>query len=201
MRVLALHRDVIVAISRIFQTTCTLVRREQEAFCVDSPILPDELELLPTVAEQSGFTVVGLLATHADWDHLLGRLVFGAPLGVAESTAEALKASPGAIQRAMRDFDDEHYVSRPSPLAPGSVQELPVPGHCGLGPDDLVLHEVRGHTGDGMAIEVPWARTLIAGDHLSPVEVPMLGDFAGALDAYLRTLDRLEPVLERVDWV
>jgi glyoxylase-like metal-dependent hydrolase (beta-lactamase superfamily II) len=165
-------------------------------------VLPDELELLPTVAQQAGFAVAGLLATHADWDHVLGRLAFpDAPLGVADSTADWLKANPGAPQRGMRDFDDEHYVSRPGPLALGTVQELPVPGRCGLGPEELVLHEVRGHTDDGMAVEVPWARVLIAGDHLSPVEIPMLAAFPRALDAYLRTLDRLEPVLERVDWV
>ena len=41
----------------------------------------------------------------------------------------------------------------------------------------LRFDEVRGHTEDGMALYVPWARTLIAGDHLSPVEIPMLGDF------------------------
>jgi glyoxylase-like metal-dependent hydrolase (beta-lactamase superfamily II) len=201
VRVLALDADVIVAISRIYQTTCTLVRRGEEAFVLDSPVLPDELELLPTVAQQAGFAGVGLLATHADWDHVLGRLAFPeAPLGVAESTADWLKANPGAPQRGMRDFDEQHYVSRPSPLALGTVQELPVPGHCGLGADELALHEVRGHTDDGMAIEIPWARVLVAGDHLSPVESPMLGDFPGALDAYRRTLDRLEPVLERVDW-
>ena len=28
------------------------VRRDDEAFCIDSPVLPDELELLPTVAER-----------------------------------------------------------------------------------------------------------------------------------------------------
>src|SRR3954469_22974592 len=147
----------------MWQTNCTLVRSGSEAFCIDSPVLPDELELLPTVAEQAGFTVVGLLATHADWDHVLGRLAFGAgPLGVAESTALWLKAHPGVAQRQLREFDEQHYVVRPSPLALGSVQELPVPGHCGLGPDELVLHEVRGHTEDGMAIEVPWARVLVA---------------------------------------
>src|SRR3954447_23915875 len=201
VRVLAVHRDVVVAISRIYQTTCTLVRREDEAFCVDSPILPDELELLRTVSTQSGFNVVGLLATHADWDHLLGRMAFDAPLGVAESTAAVLRRDPGGVQRALRDFDEEHYVSRPQPLSLGSWQELPVPGHCGLGPDELVLHDVRGHTEDGMAIEVPWARTLLAGDHLSPVEIPMIGDFGGAREHYLETLRRLEAVVERVEWV
>ena len=40
---------------------------------IDSPVYPDELEALPGVLEQAGFPVSGLLATHGDWDHLLGR--------------------------------------------------------------------------------------------------------------------------------
>jgi len=195
---------VVVATSRVYQTTCTLVRRGPEAFCVDSPVLPDELELLSTVAAQSDFTVVGLLATHADWDHLLGRLAFPeAPLGVAESTADALAADPGAAQRGLRAFDDEHYVARGAPLALATPQRLPVPGRLGLGTggDELELHPLAGHTADGMAIAVPWARVVIAGDHLSPVEVPMVGEGAGALDAYLATLERLEPLVEAADAV
>ena len=76
MRAVGLHADVVVTTSRVYQTTCTLVRGGGEAFCIDSPILPDELEILPALASQAGFTVVGLLATHADWDHLLGRYAF-----------------------------------------------------------------------------------------------------------------------------
>lgn len=200
MRVLAVHADVVVATSRVFQTTCTLVRRGSEAFCVDSPVLPDELELLPTVAEQSDFNVVALLATHGDWDHVLARLAFAdAPLGVAESTADLIDEQPGAAQRGLRAFDDEHYVVRSKPLALGTPQRLPVPGRLGLGEhgDELELHAVGGHTPDGMAITVPWARVLIAGDHLSPVEIPMVTDAA----AYLETLDRLEPLVEQVDTV
>ena len=57
-----------------------------EAFCIDSPVLPDELELLPAVAQQAEFRVVGCLATHADWDHVLGRTIWpDAPLPVADT--------------------------------------------------------------------------------------------------------------------
>ena len=65
----------------------------------------------------------------------------------------------------------------------------------------LGMAPVGGHTADGMAIVVPWARVLIAGDHLSPVEIPMVGESAGALDEYLLTLDRLEPLVEAEDVV
>ncbi len=202
MRVLALHADVIVATSRVYQTTAALIRSGEEAFLVDSPVLPDELELLPTIAAQAGYPVVGTLATHGDWDHLLGPLAFGdVPLGVAESTAARLGATPGEAQRELRAFDDEHYVTRPAPLKLGAPQQLPVPGRCGLGEQELDLLEVSGHTADGMAIWVPWARTLLAGDHLSPVEIPWLGKAAGSLDAYLATLERLEGVVADADWV
>lgn len=201
MRAVGLHSDVVLITSRVWQTTCTLVRSGEEAFCIDSPVLPDELELVPAVAQQAGFNVVGLLATHGDWDHLLGRYCFdGAALGCAQSTAERLQRNPGAVQRELRAFDDEHYVQRPSPLGLPSVQPLPMPGHCGLGKQELQLQPAEGHTGDGMAVWVPWAETLICGDYLSPVEIPTFGD-SGSPEDYLATLARLEPLIAEAEWV
>ena len=199
MRAVGLHADVIVATSRVYQTTCTLVRSGGEAFCIDSPVLPDELEILPAVADQAGFTVVGLLATHADWDHLLGRYAFPeAPLGCAETTAARLVNEPGAAQRGLRDFDDSFYVERPRPLSLPSAQQLPVPGRLEVGDRELELHPADGHTEDGMAVWVPWARVLVCGDYLSPVEIPMLN---GSATAYLATLARLEPLVEQAERV
>jgi glyoxylase-like metal-dependent hydrolase (beta-lactamase superfamily II) len=196
VRAVGLSPDVVVVTSRLFQTTCTLVKSGDEAFCIDSPVLPDELELLPAVAQQAAFGVVGLLATHADWDHLLGSYAFPeAALGVAESTARRLREEPGDAQRKLRDFDAAFYVERPRPLGLGDVQALPVPGRCGLGEQELELHATGGHTADGMAVWVPWAGVLVVGDHLSPVEIPMLSP-GGSIEAYLATLDRLEPLVE-----
>ncbi len=201
MRAVGLHADVIVVTSRMWQTTCTLVRSGEEAFCVDSPVFPDELEILPAVAEQAGFRIVGLLVTHADWDHVLARYAFAdAPLGVAESTARRLHDEPGDVQRKLRDFDDSHYLDRPSPLGVPAPQPLPVPGHCAVGERELELHTADGHTADGMAVWVPWARVLICGDYLSPVEIPMLSE-GGSLSAYLATLDRLEPLVAQAEHV
>ncbi len=158
MRVVSLHRDVLVATSRVWQTTCTIVRNGDECFVVDSPVLPDELEILPALLEQAGFEFTGLLATHADWDHLLGRLAFAqAALGVAETTAARLAAEPGAAARELRAFDEEWYLPRPAPLSLGQVQALPVPGHCALGDEELELHPAEGHTPDGMAVWIGWA--------------------------------------------
>jgi glyoxylase-like metal-dependent hydrolase (beta-lactamase superfamily II) len=200
MRVVTLHADVLVATSRVWQTSCTAIRSGQEGFLIDSPLFPDELEVLPAILEQAGFPVSGLLATHRDWDHVLGRLAFpGAALGVAETTAAALTGEPGAAQRELRAWDEEHYVER-GPLSLGQVQALPVPGHVALGEHELELHPADGHTADGMAIWAPWARVLVCGDYLSPVEIPMLSA-SGSRDAYLATLERLRPLAEQAEWV
>ena len=116
MRVLALHPEVLVATSAIWQTNCVVVRGPADAhgggalggtaggeggyetFVVDSPVLPEELEALPALLEQARFPAPsGLLATHGDWDHLLGPLAFGGvALGCAQSTAERMRATSGS---------------------------------------------------------------------------------------------------------
>ncbi len=203
MRAVGVHADVVVVTSRIWQTTCTLVRggADDEALLIDAPILPDELEILPAVAEQAGFAISGLLVTHADWDHLLGRLAFPqAAIGCGETTAARLTAEPGAAARELRAFDEQHYVERPAPLSLPGVQALPVPGYCAVGEHELELHPADGHTADGTAFWAPWARVLVCGDYLSPVEIPLLEE-GGSLDAYLATLARLEPLVDRADTV
>lgn len=200
MRVVAVDPDVIVVISAIWQTTSTAVRAEDEGFVIDSPVLPDELDALPGVLEQAGFPASGLLCTHGDWDHLLGRLAFpDVPLGVAESTAERMDGSPGEAQRSLRDFDDEHYVSRERPLALAAIQSLPVPGRLSLGALDsaeLELYPATGHTADGVAYWLPWRQVLVCGDYLSPIEIPMISA-GGSIDAYQETLARLQPLVEQ----
>jgi glyoxylase-like metal-dependent hydrolase (beta-lactamase superfamily II) len=218
VRAVSLHRDVLVVTSAVLHVNCVIVRGaggEEEAsgvageteraagsgpasetFVIDSPVLPDELDALPTLLGQAQFAAPsGLLATHGDWDHLLGRLAFpDVALGCAESTAERLRASPGEAQRELRAFDEQLLIERPRPLALGSVQALPVPGRCEIGDSELELHRADGHTADGMAIWIPWARVLVAGDHLSTVEIPTL-DAGDTVDAYLATLERLRELV------
>ena len=68
---------------------------------IDSPYFPDELEALPGLLAGAGFEPDALLATHADFDHLLGRLAFpGLALGLRR--AERGAAPPGARRGAAR---------------------------------------------------------------------------------------------------
>jgi glyoxylase-like metal-dependent hydrolase (beta-lactamase superfamily II) len=200
VRAVAVHRDAIVVTSRLWQTTATAVRAGGESFLIDSPYFPDELELLPVLLEQAGFVPSGLLATHADWDHLLGRLAFpGLALGVGQATAERLRAEPGAAQRELRDADAEHYVKRDAPLSLGSYQPLPVPGVMEVGDGlEIELHATGGHTTDGVAFMARWASLLVAGDYLSDVEIPMISP-GGSVAEYRATLARLAPLVEAAE--
>ena len=202
MKVVAVHEDVLVGTSAIWQTNCLLIHGGEETFLVDSPLLPEELEALPGVAEHVGWPVSGLIATHGDWDHVLGRLAFpGAALGCAETTAARLTGEPGAAARSLRAFDDQQYLARPAPLSLGQVQALPVPGKLEIGENEIELHPSDGHTKDGMALFAEWAGVLAPGDYLSEVEIPTFFEAGGTLSAYRATLQRLAPLVERAERV
>jgi glyoxylase-like metal-dependent hydrolase (beta-lactamase superfamily II) len=197
VRAVSVHPDALVLTSGMWQTNAVALRGGGEAMLVDSPYFPEELEMLPGVLAQAGFEPDALIATHADFDHLLGRLAFPElALGVADLTAERLRREPGAAQRELRDSDARFYVTRPRPLALGSVQALPAPGSVELGDAELELHPAEGHTGDGLAVLAPAQELLACGDYLSGVEVPTLGP-GGSIDAYRATLARLAPLVER----
>jgi glyoxylase-like metal-dependent hydrolase (beta-lactamase superfamily II) len=201
VRAVSVHPQALVLTSRMWQTNAVCLRSGEEAMLIDSPYFPDELELLPGVLAQAGFEPDALVATHADFDHLLGRLAFpGLALGVGDSTAERLRLAPGAVQRELRDADAEFYVERPRPLSLGAVQTLPAPGSVELGEDELEVQPAEGHTSDGIALFAPWCGVLACGDYLSDAEIPGLGE-GGSLDAYRGTLARLAPLIERAETV
>ena len=199
MRVVSVHRDVLVITSRLWQTNAVAVRNEDETMLIDSPYFPDELEALPGLLAGAGFEPDALLATHADYDHLLGRVAFpGLALGLGEPSVMRIHQEPGAAQRELRDKDAELYVERQAPLALGEVQTLPVPGSVELGSEELELHPADGHTPDGMAVLARWCGLLCAGDYLSNVEIPMV---EAGLGDYRATLARLSPLVEAAETI
>ena len=199
MRAVSISPDALVVTSGFWQTNAIALRSGEEAMLIDSPYLPDELDALPGVLAGAGFEPDGLLATHADFDHLLGRIAYpGMTLGLCESSVERLHRAPGEAQRALRQYDDEFYVIRTAPLALGQVQGLPVPGSVEIGDRELELHPAEGHTEDGMAIFDRAQGLLMVGDYLSDVEIPWIH---GSLADYRATLARLAPLVEQATTV
>jgi glyoxylase-like metal-dependent hydrolase (beta-lactamase superfamily II) len=205
LRAVSVSPDALVVTSAFWQTNAVALRAGGEGVLIDSPYLPDELDALPGLLAGAGFEPDGLLATHADFDHLLGRLAFpGLTLGLGEASVERLRREPGQAQRELRDYDARFYLSRPGPLALGQVQGLPVPGRVDLGTGEgaieLELQPAEGHTSDGMALLAEPLGLLVVGDYLSDVEIPWISD-GGSLADYRATLARLAPLLERASTV
>jgi glyoxylase-like metal-dependent hydrolase (beta-lactamase superfamily II) len=201
MRAVAVHPDAIVVTSRIWQTNATALRAGGEVMLIDSPYFPDELEALPSLLSQAGFTPNALFCTHADYDHVLGRVAYpDLTMGVGDPTMERIRAHPGEAQRELREEDDRQYVKRPGPLALGNLQSLPVPGYLELGGQEIELHPADGHTPDGTALLARFMGVLVVGDYLSDVEMPWISP-GGSLADYRATLARLSPLVEAAEMV
>ena len=201
MRAVSVHPDALVLTSLMWQTNAVALRAGGEAMLVDSPYYPEELDALPGVLAGAGFEPDALIATHGDFDHLLGRVAFpGLALGLGEPTVERLHREPGSAQRQLRDYDARLYVDRPGPLGLGQVQTLPVPGAVEVGDQELELHPASGHTSDGMALFAGWCGVLCVGDYLSRVEIPWISE-GGSLDQYRATLARLAPLVDAAETV
>ena len=133
MRALGVHEDVIVLESRVWRTSATLVRRGEEAFMIDSPVFPDELELHAA----DGHTVDGM----AVWIGWAGVLVCGDYLSPVE--IPTVERSPDAYLATL---------ARLEPLL-GAARHV-VPGHGGpidaasaarvLAEDRAYLEALRG---------------------------------------------------------
>ena len=173
----ALDADVLVFVSDVWQTTCTAVRAADEGFVIDSPVYPEELRALPEVLEQAGFPVSGLLATHGDWDHLLGRLAFpGAVARVAESTSRGWPQSPE--RRSASCASSTPSTTSTRRRAAGARRD---PVAAGAGQPRARTQRASssctrpaGTPPTASAYWLPWLRVLVCGDYLSPVEIPML---------------------------
>jgi glyoxylase-like metal-dependent hydrolase (beta-lactamase superfamily II) len=161
---------------------------------IDSPIFPEELESVPSLLLDSGFTTenVRLFSTHGDWDHLLGSIMFPkARTWCGESTIARLADAPDELETMMREFDEMFYVDRTKPTL-DKLDGMPVPGELAFGSEAITLIQSDGHTRDGTTVLLGKANVLVVGDYVSPVEIPHV---RGSVDAYLATLDRLEGVI------
>jgi glyoxylase-like metal-dependent hydrolase (beta-lactamase superfamily II) len=204
MTVVHCHPDVTVVVSRLWETTATLVRAPGggAAVLIDAPVLPGEIAATRALAAEQGLEIGRLLATHRHWDHMLGRLAFpAAELLCAQRTLAHLRADPQATARAMAEFDDRYYLRRPDPLRLDGARSAPVPGALALGDAFVELVPTAGHCEDGLAVWLPWARTLVCGDYVSPLELPYLEAPDGSLPAYADTLDRLAPLVAAAELV
>jgi len=181
--------------SGIWQTTTTILVGGEGCVVVDPAYFPRELEVIAARAAAAG-GAGAVVFTHGHWDHVMGHAALpGAPVWASAELARAVAAGEPRTRRDLdgaRDFDSRWYVPRPAGWAwPADLRGLADGQRIELAGIAVRALAVAGHSPDGLAVVVEDCGLLLAGDHLSPCEIPFVDD----LDGYRATLERLLELL------
>ena len=183
MKAVGLHPDVLVVTSRFWQTTCTLVRSRRGGLLRRlAGAARTSSSCCPRSPQQAGFRVVGRLATHADWDHLLGGYAFpDAPLGGGrdERRAAAQRAGRRPARAARVRRRALRRAARPAVAADaaGAAGARPLRDRRAGARAASRRRPHRRRHGDPRS---PGRRVLVCGDYLSPVEIPWISEGGSA---------------------
>ncbi len=185
--------------SRLWDTNSGIVQGPEGAVIIDPGIFPEEMA---AVASAAGDIVAGF-ATHAHWDHVLWHADLGTdvPRYASSETVAWLQQDRERILRNLTTTEQSlgmsHlwnrsllFAEQPLPWGQGSIagiacELIPVPGHA-----------------DGQAaLLLPEHGVCFVADNLSDIEVPSVNEGSQSIAVYLQTLDRLQGVIDRVEWI
>jgi glyoxylase-like metal-dependent hydrolase (beta-lactamase superfamily II) len=178
-----------VKTSAIWQMTSTVITAGRSCLVVDPGYFPAELDEIVRMIPR-GATVEALVFSHSHWDHVIGHEWFpGVPVYVSSVLAGSVAEGGDLATRAMTEawqFDSQWYVLRRGSYTwPSDLRGLDDGGWFNIGDLELEVFSIPGHAPDCLALRAEnW---LLAGDYLSPCEIPFIDNFGD----YRRSLGRL----------
>jgi glyoxylase-like metal-dependent hydrolase (beta-lactamase superfamily II) len=197
---------VLVHQSELLQNNTVVVQGTAGVLLTDPGITGDEMACLANDLRELGQPVVAGFATHPDWDHVLWHAELGdAPrYGTARCAAylRDLRADANWEARIAEGLPPEIAEETPLDLfglitgVPAEAAQIPWDG-----PSVRIL-EHQGHAPGHAALWIEERGVLVAGDMLSDVFIPMLGDLNHTNDPiedYLAALRLFEGVADDVD--
>ena len=199
---------VLVHQSELLQNNAVVVRGRAGVLLIDPGIRGDEMACLANDLSDLGQLVVAGFSTHPDWDHVL----WHAELGEAPRYGTARCAAH--MQDLLSDADWRARVAEGLP--PEIAEEIPLelfglitglPAGTARIPWDgprVRIIEHPAHAPGHAALLIEERGVLVAGDMLSDVLIPMLGDVNSTddpIEDYLVGLRLLEGVADDVDVV
>ena len=186
-RLVEVAPGVLVATSRRYLTTSTVLLDGQGGAVVIDPAWdPDELEAIPADLDALGVRCVAGLATHEHYDHVMWHPELGdVPRWSSAGTVAHLALEREALLAPLTEYLTPDLIAiagRLNPLPDGSLPWQGPPARC-------LLHDA--HAPAHLAVLVESSGTLIAGDMLSDVELPMPAADDLTLETYLTGLESL----------
>jgi hydroxyacylglutathione hydrolase len=189
-RLTEIASGVLVATSERFSTTTTVVASPAgQCLLIDPAVTPGELVDLAAELAAIGLRPQAGFATHPHWDHVLWSRDLGDVPRYAAPRAVTIAADErDGLVSGMQASAPGHELALFGQLTalPPAADAIPWDGPLAR----VITHD--GHAPGHSAVFLPGTGTLIAGDMLSDVEIPLL-DLAGPdpLGDYRTGLQRL----------
>jgi glyoxylase-like metal-dependent hydrolase (beta-lactamase superfamily II) len=176
----------------LWQTNCLLAVAGGEALLCDPSYTTEELEELRGEVARRQAEAAHVLVTHADYDHICGLGFF--PAGVVVGGAgTAERIGDGSAVAELEAAAVEWGIAWP--VAGVRVDRTARPGEeLVLGSFRVATVDAPSHGREGLAYVLLDQGVLFAGDHLSPISLPLL---AGSLEAAIAANEALLAALDR----
>lgn len=187
--------EVAVIQSAFWQTNTAIITDPDGGIVlIDPGVLPDELR---SIARRVGEgRLIAALSTHEDWDHVLWarELGHGAPRLAHPETVRILTDHRETLLTSLTEAERELSVAWDHDLA-GRLDPIPQQTVAFGEHIRVTFIPTPGHTDGHASLVLEGEGAIFAGDMLSDVDIPILAETPGSLDAYIRSLDVLQHLL------